>query len=146
MKKIEVFNGSEWLEQEPQHGDKFRELINGKVVRESYWADTVSPHIGTMTLTIDGDSKQRHVALVNTPNTYRIECSVPVTDSFAVPLEGLLGAKGKTVLFEFVDGVAERAITFAESGEWEVTEAQINKHLPTGQHFKFAGINISVAE
>jgi len=111
--------------------------------------NVVDPYAGSMSVTIDGQSKTRHVAQINVPNTYRIECSLPITDSFAVPLEGLLGAKGKTVMFEFVDGVAEREITFTDrdgSGEREVTEAQINKHLPVGQHFRFSGLNLSVAE
>lgn len=106
----------------------------------------VDPYAGSMSLTIDGQAKSRHVATVGVANTYRIECSLPITDSFAVPLEGLFGAKGRTIMFEFVNGIAERSITFTESGEWVVNEEQINKHLPTGNHFRFSGLNLSVAE
>ena len=143
---IQIFIDGEWVEQNPTHGQKYRKLIDGVVALESYWSEPVSQHIGSMSVTVNGGDATRHIATVGAADTYRIECSLPVTDTFAVPLAGLLGAKGKTLMFEFVDGVAEREFTFSESGEWEVTEVQINKHLEHGQHFSFSGLNISVGE
>lgn len=36
---MQTFLNGEWVEQQPSDGQRFRELLNGKVVRESYWAD-----------------------------------------------------------------------------------------------------------
>lgn len=142
-----IFDGSSWVEvAKPNQGQRYRfqDAAGGMV--ESYWSEQVSQYIGTMSVTVNGSSVQRHVANTGVADIYRIECSLPITDSFAVPLEGLFGAKGRTIMFEFVNGIAERSIAFTESGEWVVNEEQINKHLPTGNHFRFSGLNLSVAE
>lgn len=141
-----VFDNGQWVERQPVGGERFRMIDSAGGVLESYWEEHTEPYIGSMSVTVDGQPKPRHVATAGVENTYRIECSLPITDNFAVPLEGLLGAKGRTVMFDFINGIAERAITFTESGEWTVTEEQINKHLPIGQRFRFAGLNLSVAE
>ncbi len=140
---IKIFDGSEWAEGIPQNGEKYRVYDEAGGYMESYWSEQF---IGSMLVTVNGDSVSRHEATAGQEDTYRIECSLPITDTFRVPLEGMLGAKGKTLIFEFVDGVAERQYIFAESGEWVVAEAQINKHLPHGQQFSFSGLHISVGE
>lgn len=103
-------------------------------------------YIGSMTVSVDGQILPRFVGTKGLPSTFRVECSQPLNDTFAVPLAGLFGAQGKTFMFEFVDGVAEREVTFDVSGEWVVTEEQINAHLPTDQSFSFNGLNISIGE
>lgn len=103
-------------------------------------------YVGTMAVSVNGQIVPRFVGNKNTPAVFRVECSYPLNDIFAVPLAGLFGAQGKTFMFEFVDGVAEREVTFDVSGEWVVTEEQINAHLPTDQQFSFPGINISIGE
>lgn len=143
---IQVFINEEWVEQQPTHGQKYRKLIDGVVVLESYWSDPEPQYAATMSVTVNGNSAARHEATAGVADTYRIECSLPITDSFRVPLEGLLGTTGKTVIFDFTDGIAEREFTFTASGEYQITEAQINKHLPQGQHFQFSGLHISVGE
>lgn len=143
---IETFINGVWVGQQPGHGQKYRLVVNGVVTLESYWSDPQPQYIGAMSVTVNGVSASRHVAVVGVADNYRIECSLPITDSFAVPLAGLIGANGKTLMFNFLDGVAERDFAFSESGEWEVTEQQINKHLPEGQHFEFSGLHISVGE
>ncbi|WP_337840522.1 hypothetical protein [Rheinheimera sp.] len=101
---------------------------------------------GTMTVQVNGHATARFVGTRNTPATFRVECSLPITDKFAVPLAGQFGALGRTYEFEFVDGVAERDIVFDVSGEWSVSEEQINAHLPSGQQFQFGGLHISITE
>lgn len=103
-------------------------------------------YFGEMTVQVNGEPCSRFVGMKGESATYRIECSKPISDRFAVPLQGLFGAQGKTLMFEFVDGVAEREVVFDVSGEWEVKESQINVHLPENSQFKFAGLFISIAE
>ena len=45
MRRFEIFNGADWVEQQPTHGNKFRELINGVVVRESFWSEPSEPEL-----------------------------------------------------------------------------------------------------
>lgn len=89
---------------------------------------------------------ERIIGTVNTPIPFRVQCSLPINDTFAVPLEGLFGAQGKTVSLTFENGIAERDVLFDVSGEWRITEAQINAHLPFGSQFRFAGLSISITE
>lgn len=103
-------------------------------------------YIGTMRVLVNGTETPRFIGTKNIPARFRVECSLPINDSFAVPLDGLFGAQGRTYMFEFVDGIAEREVVFDVSGEWMVTEEQINAHLATDQHFQFAGVKISIAE
>lgn len=103
-------------------------------------------YIGTMAVSVNGQALPRFVGTRNVPALFRVECSIPLNDTFAVPLAGLFASPGKTFMFEFVDGVAEREVTFDVSGEWVVTEEQINAHLPADQRFSFTGLNISIGE
>ena len=116
------------------------------VQADSTEQSATSNYIGTMTVTVNGSSAPRFVGQRNVAASFTVECSPPITDTFAVPLAGLFGAQGKTFIFEFVDGVAEREVVFDASGEWIVTEEQINAHLPAEQRFSFPGLNISIGE
>jgi hypothetical protein len=107
---------------------------------------TAEQYIGSMKVLVNAITVQRFVGFKNTPALFRVECSLPINDTFAVPLAGLFGAQGKTFMFEFENGIAERQVVFEVSGEWVVTEDQINAHLSQGQHFQFDGLNISIAE
>ncbi len=72
--------------------------------------------------------------------------TVDLTEDFAMPIEGLDGQKGRSLLFEFTDGVASKSIEWPESGEWQVTEEALNRYIRTNRYFKFAGLYITVAE
>ncbi|MCU7974870.1 hypothetical protein L5M43_06200 [Shewanella sp. SW36] len=101
----------------------------------------VNPYAGNMSV-----ENERIIGTVNTPIPFKVQCSLPINDSFAVPLEGLFGAIGRTVSLTFIDGVAERDVLFDVSGEWRITESQINAHLPFGSQFRFSGLAISITE
>lgn len=116
------------------------------LINTSSAAIPVQQYIGTMTVSVNGETLPRFVGSKGVSSTFRVECSLPLNDVFAVPLAGLFGAQGKTFMFEFVDGVAEREVVFDASGEWIVTEAQINAHLPAESRFSFPGLNISIGE
>lgn len=116
------------------------------IVPNGAQVSTAPGFIGSMSAIVNGAAADRISTPVGQPVTVRVECSMPITDTFNVPLVGLFGAPGKTLAFNFVDGVAERAVTFTASGEWEATEDSINLHLPPGQKFRFAGLKISVSE
>lgn len=103
-------------------------------------------YVGLMNVQVNGSSTSRFVGKRAVPSVFRVECSLPITDSFAVPLAGLFGAQGKTFMFDFVDGIAEREVVFDVSGEWVVTEEQINAHLPADERFSFVGLSISIGE
>lgn len=105
-----------------------------------------SEHVGSMTVLVDGVATDRAVIIAGQSATVRVECSIPLNDSFAVPIAGLFGAHGRTLQFEFIDGVAERVVSFPVSGEWVCTEDQINANLPPGQQWQFVGIKFSVTE
>lgn len=103
---------------------------------------TDSPvYLGTMAV-----EQSRLVANVGIPFVVKVTSDIPITDNFAVPLTGIFGSEGRTIELAFVNGVAERELTFEKSGEWQVTENEINAYLPAGKKFMFDGLIISVAE
>ena len=68
-------------------------------------------------------------------------------EHFALPVTGLFGQRGRTVGAQFVAGKAEVAITWPESGEWEITERALNWHLTNSpMRYRFPGLIVSVFE
>lgn len=122
--------------------------MSKQLYRPNRTTQVVQPkaYVGQMSVQVNGSTASRFVGQRAVPAVFRVECSLPLTDSFAVPLAGLFGAQGKTFMFDFLDGVAEREVVFDVSGEWVVTEEQINAQLPAEQRFSFAGLNISIGE
>lgn len=39
---IQVYREGEWKEEQPEHGEKFREVIEGHVIRVSYYCEPQS--------------------------------------------------------------------------------------------------------
>lgn len=72
---------------------------------------------------------------------------LPVTQSFALPMAGLLGTSPRLIDIDFTNGAANFDISWPNSGLWEVTEAQVNMDIADpAQHFRFGGIRIKVRE
>lgn len=140
MYLVQNTNG-EWVNGSPKAGEIFKLIESGGEL-VSYWPGAAaSQYAGSMSVSVE-----RIVGTVNQPILFRVECSLPLNDTFAVPLEGLFGAQGKTVSLTFENGIAERDVLFDVSGEWRITETQINAHLPFGSQFRFAGLSISITE
>ena len=146
--KYQIKQNGSWVDGQPADGEWCRKVYQtGHIVEQAYTANASQPavpqpeYIGAMTV-----PTSRIVALVGEPFTVKVTCSVAINDTFAVPMQGLYGSEGRTITLNFVDGMAERELTFDKSGEWQVTEEQINVYLADGQKFQFDGLTISVAE
>lgn len=71
------------------------------------------------------------------------EVVVPLTSTFLMPVTSRDGRE-RVLQAAMVDGVATVVSPFAESGVWQVTEAEINSDLPPDMQMHFAGIRIFV--
>ena len=67
----------------------------------------------------------------------------PFSSVFLMPVVSRDGRE-RVLSAPMVSGVATVSAPFAESGVWQVTEAEINSDLPPQLHMSFAGIEIFV--
>ena len=75
--------------------------------------------------------------------TVSASLSVPVSGTFRMPLVSSDGRE-RFVLVTLTAGVATFDVPLTESGLWSVTEANINRDLPSAAHMAFAGIKVWV--
>lgn len=75
--------------------------------------------------------------------TVSASLSVPLTGTFRMPLVSSDGRE-RFVLVTLTAGVATFNVPLTESGLWSVTEANINRDLPSAAHMAFAGIKVFV--
>jgi hypothetical protein len=70
---------------------------------------------------------------------------LPITDSFAVPIQQLKGAVVDSLALNFTDGKAALTETWFNSGEFVITQELLNTYIDnTQQLFLFRGIAFSV--
>ena len=67
------------------------------------------------------------------------------SDSFRMPIKATDGRE-KVLLATVTNGVASITWTPKESGIWNITEALMNRDLPTESHLSFRGLKIFVLE
>ena len=145
---FEVFSGGSWVRRRPVDGEVCRRVTElpdgGKGYDEFTWTPdscttidiehTSSVEVGkvassTRLIVAKGSRTVHHMKLMVGGEVSNL------TDDWVVPIIGADGAKGRNILIPFVDGVADIAITWPESGEWSITQDALNRHV--GDDFKF---------
>lgn len=142
---IKVFNGSEWVEGEPVVGEVYRIYRSETGYIETVKSEDVKPH----KIVITSHNKR---ALLDVGDTLDVTVefqdyngnTLPLNDSFAMPVNRVGGVNYKTVKMTFVEGVCNKSIAWPDAGEFEITKAMVNLHLE--DELDFDGFNISVME
>lgn len=101
---------------------------------------------------VDGEQVSRKTIAVSTETTIQVEAITPdgkvfpINDSFAVPMKRMEGPIERTIGVSLNNGLAVRKINWPNSGEFEINESLVNKHLPKDKRFKMDRIVFSVYE
>jgi len=68
-------------------------------------------------------------------------------EHFAPPIEGLLGAQGRTIGADIIAGICTLKIIWPNEGEWKITQDALNMYVDTRViEYLFSTLNISVYE
>lgn len=96
---------------------------------------------------VEGQSVNFHVEIKDSQGNVLPIGTAENPKKFALPVSGLLNTSPRIIDIEFINGVADKIISWPKSGLWEITENQVNMDIEkNSEKFYFEGIRIKVRE